>query len=228
MLLLFLPQFAWTGSSAGGYDLTLTANSLLSRLGAASWADLDWVTEAEVFSYFDEAAKRLATHCGAFVERDATGLLAADEAQYATPLDWISSIHVSTGTTPVRLRPSSVSELLALDGTWQTTPATVNNPPARYSMDAGPLGTITLYPLPQAAQAGQTLAQIYHRFPADIGSTQTLAPIPSPVSDYFLYFALMRCRGKQSEGAMPEVAAHAEERGKLYEQIFSGYYGESE
>lgn len=218
LLLFFNPQGA--GSAIAGFDLTQTAKALLSRLGAVSWSDLDWLTEAEVFSYFDEAAKRLASLTGAFVERDTSESLASAQTEYACALGWISTIHLSNNGA--RLRPTSVAELLALDSTWPETPGN----PSRYSDDAGPLGTFVVYPQPQTAQAGQALAQIYHRFPLDLSSSQTLTPVPSPVADYFLYFALMRARGKQSESAMPEVAAHAEERCKMYESIFANYYSE--
>lgn len=225
MLLVFLPQVAWDGTSPAGYDLTLLSNTLLSRLGAASWDDLTWLTEEEVFSFFDEAAKRLATHCGAFVDRDASAQLVKNQAQYANPAGWVSTIHASAGVTPNRLRPASASDLTALDATWQTTPCG-SALPSRYSLDAGPLGTITVYPLP--GQNGQPLAQIYHRFPPDLSPSQTLVPLSAPVADYFLYFALMRARGKESEGAMPEVAQHASARCQMYEQIFLSYYGRGE
>lgn len=228
MLLLLLPQLPWDGSSEAGYDLSLLVNTVLSRLGASGWADLDWLTETEVYAYFDEAAKRLATHCGAFVDRDASAELAAAVPQYANPDGWISTIHVSAGNTPQRLRPTSVAELMALDSAWQTTACIGNTLPTRYSLDAGPLGTVTAYPMPLERQAGQPLAHIYHRFPEDISSTQTLVPAPTPVADYFLYFALMRARGKESPGAMPEIAAAAKARVEMYEQIFQSYYGDGE
>jgi hypothetical protein len=202
------------------FDLTATATMLLGRLGATSWADLDWLTEAEVFSYFDEAAKRLAQECGIFVIRDTSDNLANGTSQYATPAGWLSTIHVSAGST--RLRPASASELLALDATYTATTGT----PARYSMDAGPLGTVTIYPTPTRYAA---LCQVCHVFPQpDITQSAPTAPISSPISDYFLYFALWRARGRQSESSMPEIASHAEARCKQFEEMFNGYYGDGE
>jgi hypothetical protein len=221
MLLLFLPQGGGSPTSAG-FDLSQTANTLLSRLGASSWDDIDWLTEAEVYSYFDEAAKRLAQVAGVFVERDTSIALATNVAQYDAPADWISTIHVSAGNT--RLRPASVAELRALDDGWKSATGTT----ARYSMDAGALGTVVVYPKPNSAQNGQVLSMIYHQYPEEISDSQTLAPITSPIADYFLYFALNRARGKQSDKAMPEVAAYAAQRVQLYEQILESYFGEGE
>jgi hypothetical protein len=221
MLLLFLPQ-GGGGPTAAGFDLSQTVNTLLSRLGASSWTDIDWLTEAEAYSYFDEAAKRLAQIAGVFVERDASISLLPSVARYNAPDGWISTIHVSAGST--RLRPVSVAELRALDWQWQQTKGAVQ----RYSMDAGPLGTITVYPLPLSAQHGVALPVIYHRYPAEISETQTLAPISAVIADYFLYFALNRARGKQSDSAMPEMAAHAKQRVSLYEQVLTAYFGEGE
>lgn len=204
------------------FDLTAVGDVLLERLGVTGWPDLDWLTEDEVFAYFDEAAKRLAEVAGVFAERDATTTLAAGQANYANPQGWIDSEHVSANG--LRLRPASAEELSAVDATWPSTPGA----PTRYSLDAGPLGTTTLYPAPQENQAGQPLAHVYHRFPADISATQTLVPLPAPVADYLLYFALQRARGKEGDGAMTETAAHCGERCKLYEQICAGYWGRGE
>ena len=202
------------------FDLSQLEPLILSRLGATAWTSLDWITESELYTYFEEAAKKL-SEAGIFVDRDASQTLAAGQAQYPTPAGWISTVHASIDGT--RLRPTSSPELEALDSSWQTE----QGPADRYSMDAGPLGTITLFPVPSSVQQGETLAQIYHRFPADISATQTTAPVPASVADYFAYFALQRVRGKESEGAMPEMAAHFAERVKLYEQVIAQYWGEA-
>lgn len=205
-----------------GYDLTETANVLLGRLGATSWTDLPWLTEAEAFGFFDEAAKRLAERARLFADRDDTTAIAANQAQYDNPASWIDTEHVDLDGAA--LRPASAAELTALDATWAATPG----PPARYSLDAGPLGTITVYPAPQADSAGKKLAQVYEGFPDAISTGQTVVPLPAALADYFLYFGLMRARGKESEGAMPGMAAHFEQRVKLYEQIALKYWGRGE
>jgi len=194
---------------------------MLGRLGAQAWDDLEWLTESELYTYFDEAAKQLA-RSGVFVDEDSTVTLSAGESQYTTPAGWISSVRVS-GAQGV-LRPASTFELEALDSAWETA----QGPPYRYSMDAGPLGTVTLYPQPTANQQHETLTHVYHRFPPDVSTAQTAVPVPEPVADYFAYFALQRARGKESEGAMPEMAAHFAERVQMYEQILASYWGEQE
>lgn len=201
------------------FDLTATSNDFLSRVGALAWSDVaDWLTEDEVFGYFDEAAKRLA-ELGLFVSRE-TQTLAAETSQYAMPGVWLDSIHTSVNGQ--QIRPSSAAELLALDSLWQQLACEPGQLPYRGSFDAGPLGTITLYPQPAAAAELET---IDHVIPPPISTSATTAPIPSVLSDYFLYFALRRARGKESPYAMPEVAAAAASQCELYEQILSVYWG---
>lgn len=201
------------------FDLTATSTVFLSRIGAVSWEDVtDWITEAEVFGYFDEAAVRLA-ELGLFVSRE-TQTLASGTSAYPMPADWLDSIHVSVNGQ--QCRPTSAAELLALDSLWPQTACEPSELPERYSMDAGPLGTITLYPQPVAVAELET---IDHVIPAAISTAQTTAPIMSVVSDYFLYFALQRARGKESPYAMPEIAAAAASRVQLYEQILASYFG---
>ena len=113
------------------------------------------------------------------------------------------------------LRITPVRELWALDGTWPATPG----PAARCSFDAGSVGTITLYPVPTA---GGTLSQVCQEFPAD-GSTELA--LPAVLQDLFSYAMLAGARGKESDSAMPEMAAHFGERVKLYEQIAEHLWG---
>jgi hypothetical protein len=208
------------------FDLSTLEPIVQARLGATSWDDLTWLEESELYSYFDECAKRLAHQSGVFIERDTGTNLTANEAQYAAPENWIATLHLSVSNR--RLRPTSVAGLLALDSTWQTTPCAMGQMPTRYSDDAGPLGTVTLYPIPQQQQAGETLGHVYQQFPADISTTQMSAPVPAPVADYFGYFAAMRARGKESEGAMSEMSAHFDQRCQMYETLFAHYWGEEE
>lgn len=200
------------------FDLSTLENTFLARLGCVSWADCTWFTRAELYSYFDEAAKHLGS-MELFVEFDETVMVASGVNQYTTPAGWISTLAVASENGV--LRPSSVVEIEALDTNYQTTQGNPN----RYSMDAGPLGTVTLYPAPTTTNAGETLEQVYHRFPVDLATTQTLAPVSAPIADYFLYFALARARGRQSEAAMPEMASHFQERCQMWEAVFSHYWG---
>jgi len=203
------------------FDLSATAAEFLFRVGAQSWTDLDWCTEAEIYGYFDEAAKRLA-ELGLFVESEATPIF-ANQAAYALPAPWLDSIHVSVNNA--QCRPASAAELLALDATWPALVCEPGQTPTRYSMDAAQLGTIVLYGMPSG---GGAIASIDHVALAAITPSNTLAPIPAACSDYFLYFAIQRARGKESDYAMPEVAAGAGEMVALFEAVFTAYWGNVE
>ncbi len=207
------------------FDLSTLEADFLYRMGTDAWANSSWLTQAELYHYFDEGARRLALALRVFVFRDTSVALVANVAQYAQPAGAIALVHASV--SDARLRPASVDELAALDATWQTTPCAPGRKPALYSSDAGPLGTVTVYPLPEAANAGATLAQIFQGFPPGIAATQTIVPLPAPAADHLAYYAAGRARGKESEGAMPEMAAHFEARVKLYEQVLASYWGET-
>jgi hypothetical protein len=200
------------------FDLSATANVLLERLGAASWTDLDWCSQSEVYGWFDEAQSRLA-ELGLFVALETLATEAAVSA-YALPADWLRTIFAAVNASQVR--PASVAELQALDSGWAGAVCAAGELPSRYALDAGSLGTLTLYPQPGAVNTLELIDQIT---PPDITATQTSAPIPSVVSDYFLYFALQRARGKESPNAMPEVAAAAAQMVALLEQAFQTLWG---
>lgn len=203
------------------FDLSATAAEFLFRVGVTSWADLNWCTQPEIYGYFDEACQKLAT-MGLFVARN-TQTLAANSALYETASDWLDSLHVSVAGA--QLRPASASELLASDSSWIETECEAGSVPTRYSMDAGQLGTITLYPIPVGAAELET---VDHTTAATITPSQTLAPVPAVLSDYFLYFALMRARGKESPYQMPEIASAAASQCQLYETVITKYWGSVE
>ena len=213
----FLPQ----PPTPVGVDVAQVINDMLPTLGASSFGDLTWCLAdgSEFYQWADEYAKRLAHKCGVFVERDISIDLEIDTAVYDAPDGLIDAIHVSAGG--LRLRVSSARELNALDSTWQAT----EGPVIRYSMDAGPVGTITVYAIPTATGL---LAVIFHAFPAAIALGSSTVAVPAPVADYFEFGMLAEARRKQSEGAMPEMAAHFDERVKLYEQVMAKYWGRDE
>jgi hypothetical protein len=202
------------------WDLTQTEIDFLSRVGAFAWTDVaDWLTKSEVYGYFQEAALRLA-ELGLFVSREIVSVPGTPTPVLALPADWIDSIHVSVNGQ--QLRPTSAAELLAYDSLWPETLCSPGVLPSRYSMDAGPLGTVTLYPVQSSSAELETIS---HVTPAAVSTTQTTVPIPGVVADYFLYFALARARGKESPYAMPEVVSAAQSMISLYEQVFTTYWG---
>ena len=78
------------------------------------------------------------------------------------------------------------------------------------------------------ATGSGTLAMIYHQFPPAITKAASRVLIASPIADYFQFAMLAEARRKQGEGAMPEMAAHFDQRVALYEQVMQNYWGGDE
>ena len=92
-----------------GFDLSATATELLSRCGVVSWTDANWFTLAEVCSYFDEAANKLAT-MGLFCAQN-TQDLTPGTAEYTLGLDGTITVY----PMPVALVPAVTQELETVD-----------------------------------------------------------------------------------------------------------------
>lgn len=86
----FLPP----ASPTGGIDFRDILAELYPHLNASGSGDLVYWTEAELYEWADEAAKRLARKFGGFVVRDGTALVAS-QAIYNQPARHISTIHAS-------------------------------------------------------------------------------------------------------------------------------------
>lgn len=214
MLILLLPQ---GGSAPSGVDLNAVIDSVLPALGATSLSDLDWCTQAELLQWADDAAKRLASKAGVFVEYDASATTTIGQAVYATPTGHIDTIKA---TLAKNLRSITVAELNSLDSAWQVTPGV----PLYFSMDANAPNRITLYPV---ANAVTTLASIFQKFPATISVASHMLDMPRPVRGYFAFYVLAEARRKESDASMPEMADHFDSRVKMFEQVFEHLYGPS-
>ena len=215
MLLALLPQ----GPAIAGVDLALVTADILPALGASSFGDLSWCTQAELLQWADETAKRLAHRFGVFVEWNAGPSVLPNISVYAVPPNHLDMLRVAIGS--YRLRPSSVRDLLALDSSWQTT----TGPVQRYSMDANGTQFITLYPQPLGAA---TMTVIFHRYPPTIAPGTSAAAVASPIADYFAYSMLAEARRKESEARMEEMAEHFQQRVALFEQIIEQYWGQGQ
>jgi len=197
-----------------------TSTDLLGRiyplLGATSALDLEFWTDAELLVWVNAGFQRLARMSGVFVERDATITVVNGTASYALPTKNISTIHVALDGA--RLRPASARELEAYSATWTTDNAT----PTHYLQDYGTATPyITLWKKPIA---GGTLAIVEHEYPTTITAGATL-PAPDVISDYVLFYTLGEARRKESDAAMPEVAAFCDSIKQLYEEACISYWG---
>src|SRR6185312_7105688 len=107
-----------------------------------------WVTTTELYQFADDAGKRLSLAAGAFPVLDSSTAVSAGTAAYSLPATHVFTVMawlVYTGGAPPQiLRPATQQQLEALDGNWPTT----SGDPTRISLDAGGVGSATLYPNP--------------------------------------------------------------------------------
>jgi hypothetical protein len=201
-------------------DAANSAADVLYRLGFQGSADIaaagTWVTVGELYQWADEAAQGIAYKSGVFITLDNSIAVTPGSGVYELPAAHVFTLQAFLDAGTLRVTP--VRELEALDATWTATTGI----PTRCSMDAGSVGTVTLYPNPTEAD---TLSQVCEEYPPTITSASSTAALPAPLQDFLSYAMLAGARGKESDAAMPEMAEHFEERCALYEQVIQHLYG---
>ena len=213
-----------SGPAPPVYDVQISLNDVVYRLGFASMADFtqagSWVTGDELFEWADEAIKHLAYTASVFVTFDNSVSVSAGNSLYVLPSNHVFTLAAWLGGANLRI--TRQADLYALDADW---PA-VSGPPTRCSLDAGRVGTLTLYPNPTA---GGTLSQVTQEFPAaTVASGATTVPLPLIFQDYLSYAMLRGARMKESDSRDLAMADHYDQRLKLYEQLFEHLYGPSQ
>jgi len=222
MLLLLIPQGpAGTGPppTVSGLDVAASLADVIYRLGFQGLNDFGaepWVSTDELYQFADEAAKKIAYQSGVFLTLDASITVTPGTAVYELPATHVYTLAAALGNAPLRITP--VRDLWALDANWAAT----SGPSTRCSFDAGSVGTISLYPSPTA---GGSLNQVCQEFPPQVQAGASAIALPTVLQDFLSYAMLAGARGKESEAAMPEMAAHFAERCALYEQIIEHLWG---
>lgn len=207
------------GTAAVGVHVGDLIERLLPALNCYDAASLVYWNQEELYEYADEGIQRLARATGMFVERDATTAVAAGAPEYDLPSRHLSTIHVSL-VAGANLRGASVRDLEALSSTWNTDSGDVE----RFVQDFNGTEKLRLYKNPDGVG---TLAVIFHQYPAEISAAAPTLTAPTVLEDYLYWEMLRRARAKESDAAMPEVAAHAGERVQLFEEVIRGYWGEA-
>jgi hypothetical protein len=194
------------------------------RLGfqdAAEITSTSWVTSDELYQYADDAVKYLARTTALFLTYDSSIAVRPFASTYALPASHVFTqtawLNNSTGSNQ-QLRITSAADLWALDQAWPQT----NGPPTRVSFDAAGATNAVVYPAPTVAA---TLWQVMGLVPPAITSGNTMLELPAPVQDYLTCAVIAGARSKESDSAMPEVAAHLAERMRLYEAVFQQLWG---
>ena len=176
-----------------------------------------WVTSTELYQFADEAAQLLAYKCGAFTTVDTSITVSSGTAGYSLPASNVFSL--GAWLVANNLRFSTVRELQALDATWPAT----SGPSTRASLDAGSVGTITLYPNPTV---GGTLAVLAEEYPATINLASSTVSLPTVFQDWASYAMMEGAKRKESDGRSEEMAQHFQGRVDLYLTIANYLYGE--
>jgi len=217
MSLLLLFRSGW-GTTSAGLNLAAALNDLLPPLQSASFAESVFWTEAELYAFADEGAKRLARVAGGFVERDATTTLVVGTAGYALPARHLSTLHMSLGSAA--LLPRTPEELESLDSDW---PNTASETVGAWVNDPG-VESFRVYPKPSGAAAG-ALAGILHRYPVEVTASAAVIQAPVCLREYWFFHVMGEARGKESKAAMPEVAAWCRRMTAFLEGVSREYWG---
>ena len=221
-MLLLLRSSA--GAAPSGWDVTDALRRLLPSLGGYTYPEIVHWTEADLLAYVNEALGRLARITGVFVVRDTTTVISDGQATYNLPAGHLSTVHAGL-LAGAALRPATVGDLERLDPTWPTAICEDDETPVRYAQDFDGTEKIRLYKIPHAAGF---LDMVFHQSPTTVTVGSPLLDAPTFIEDYLAMAVLAAARGKEGDGAMPEVAKHAAERVALYEQIFMAYFGGSQ
>lgn len=216
MLLLLIPQ----GPAVPPIDTGDVIDELLPYLGAYQAANLNFWTEAELFAFADEGVKRLATAIGGFVEHDASTALVDGTASYSLPTRHLSTIHASAAN--VSIYPTTRQGLDALDSDWTNT---AGNTPTNFFQDND--SQIRVYPKPNSTTTGN-VGVIHHQYPAAVDSGSPSVTAPAVFAEYLTWYTLSEARGKESDGAMPEVSKFFAGMVDLFESIAREYWGQAQ
>jgi hypothetical protein len=214
------------GGNPNVLDVQNSYFDVLYRLGFAGLSDIgpqSGVTPAVLFQFADDAAKRLAYEAGVLITLDSSITVHAGAAAYNLPATHVFTLMAAlTGGNggPQLLRLTPVRDLWALDADWGTT----GGNPLRASFDAGAVGTVTLYPNPNAG-GPWTLEQVCQEYAGTLAPGASTLPLPTVYQDYFSYQMLLGARFKESDARMEEMAQHFRARCQLYEQILEHLHG---
>ena len=220
---MLLPFFFGQGTAPTGVSVADLVDQLVVMLSLGRIEDLTLATEADVYTWADEAVEELARNAMLFVVRDDTLTITAADATFAVPARWISAIHVSQDNDEPNadwraLIPASVPELEARDTTWETAAGT----PTHFALDQLGLAEIRVHKIPAA---NTSAAVVYVEYPSTIAKATPTLTAPKTLGVYLFYRMLAIARGKQSDEPMPEVAAHARGMSELLGQVFQEYWG---
>ena len=188
-----------------------------AALNATGAADLVFWLETDFYEWASEALRHLATLAPLFIDRDTTITIQAGVPVYTNPARHITLLHVAVAGES--LSPSSTRELAALSSTWLTD----TGAPEQWIADWLGEANVRVYPTPTTT--GAALQIVLSRFPGDVTVGAPTVSAPAIVGDYVGLRILAEARRKEGDGALPEIAAHLDQRCALLEQAYQHYWG---
>jgi hypothetical protein len=218
LLLLFAPQPAI--AAAGYINMAQAVSDMWAPLNARSQADAIFWTQAELYTWLDEAMQRLARKIGVFVDYDQSLTTAANTKAYPLPAAHIRTIQADVNGKVLRAR--NVQELEALDSAWPT--ATAAEPKA-FVLDTKGFVELQLYPAPSVAFQSLAIGLAMIKLPASITLANAILAAPPVLQDYFTFAALAGARSKESNASMDEVADWLRSITDLILQAAEGVWG---
>lgn len=219
MLLLLINQPA--PAQAGFVNASAVIGSIWPPLNASGPADAVFWTQEQMIEWFNESARRLAGSGGVFVVRDTSLVALLGTPTYNLPDAHVATIQADLAGTV--LKPRTVQEIEALDATWPTTAGA----PDAFLLDVEGTKTITLYKLPDAANAGKTIGLVMRELPAEISAAGGMLAAPPFLAEYFTFSLLSEARSGATEtrAQMPEISGWLKGLADMMVQAVQQYTG---
>jgi hypothetical protein len=191
--------------------LASLVNDWLPLLHVQNVGDLEFWTPEEVYRELDDAMLALCRSARVSV----VDLSIAAGGTITLPARVLSVMHVAWNGKA--LRPAPVREIEALaGGAWRSTTGT----PDRWVNEFDGVRVVRLYPAPSSG----TVQVLAHVAPDSLEIGETL-DMPLWVGDAIAAGAWGKLLARESDSAMPEVAARCRDHLKIYQQAAAGLYG---
>ncbi len=217
LLLIFTNQPA--PAIAGFVNASTVINDIWPPLNARSEADAVFWTAAQMYEWFSEAAKRLASECGIFVVRDTSITVATGTATYNLPPEHEKTIQCDLAGAV--LYPRSVQEIEALDSGWPATTGAVE----AFLHDVEGVEKITLYRKPLVGDNGKAIGLVMRVIPDDVTPVLALLEASPFLSEYFTFSLLAEARSIETRAQMPEIAKWLRGLADMMRDAIRGYMG---
>jgi hypothetical protein len=199
---------------------TLIANCW-PQLHATSAADVVFTDADELLRFLSDAIKSFAQRFGVFVVRHTTRTLGQGTLTYTAPPRHLSTLHVALLETGKPLVASSTKEQEYRSTSYRTTQATAAKPIRWFYEDKEGTNVIGIVPVPGAADAGNHLDIVYHRYPCEI--EEGIETIKT-WGDYLEICALRDAYTADSDFSIPESAQTYDGISKIYEKVAEALY----